>query len=224
MEIAMSDRSHRDAQQREAVEHRIRAHCEAGDRERAAILMLESFGGEIFRFVVSRLRDDDAASEVFSQFTEDLWRGLGGFRWQCPLRVWSYKLARHATSRHIAAARKRRAREAPLSDAGSLSQIRDKVRTETLVAMRTEAKDRMAELRERLPLDDQSLLMLRVTRNLSWKEIARVMIDPAEGDELSERELEQGAARLRQRFQVVKDKLRTMAAEVGLTAERDGER
>jgi RNA polymerase sigma-70 factor (ECF subfamily) len=87
--------------------------------------------------------------------------------------------------------------------------------------MRTEAKNRIAELRERLPVDDQTLLLLRVTRNLSWKEIARVMIDPAEGDEPSEREIDQGAARLRQRFQVVKDKLRAMVKEVGLTAERD---
>jgi hypothetical protein len=33
--------------------------------------------------LLSRLRDQDG-SEVFSQFTEDLWRGLHGFRWECP--------------------------------------------------------------------------------------------------------------------------------------------
>jgi RNA polymerase sigma-70 factor, ECF subfamily len=221
----MSDSIDRGAQERAGVERRIRAHWDAGDLEQATTLLLESYGGEIFRFVMSRLRDDDAAGEVFSQFTEDLWRGLGGFRWQCPVRVWSYKLARHATSRYIVVARRRRAREAPLSDAGSLSEIREKVRTETLAAMRTEAKNRMAELRERLPIDDQTLLLLRVTRSLSWKEIARVMVDPAEGEEPSEREIDQGAARFRQRFQVVKDKLRLMASELGLTAaERDEEK
>ena len=219
----MSNPSDREAMRREAVERDIRAHCEAGDHDRAATVLLESYGGEIFRFVMSRLRDDDAAGEVFSRFTEALWRGLAGFRWQCPVRVWSYTLARHAASRYIADVRRRRAREASLSQAGPLSELREKIRTQTLVAMRTETKQQMAELRERLPLDEQTLLLLRVTRKMSWKDIARVLLDPSEGRELSEREIDQGAARLRQRFQVVKEKLRQMAREEGIVVGRDEE-
>jgi RNA polymerase sigma-70 factor (ECF subfamily) len=220
----MSHSSDREANQREVVEGDIRAHCQAGERERAATLLLESYGPEIFRFVMSRLRDDNAASEVFSQFTEDVWRGLEGFRWQCPVRVWSYTLARHAASRYIAEARRRRAHEAPLSHAGPLSELAAKVRTQTLVAMRTETKKRMEELRERLSVDEQTLLLLRVTRKLNWKEIARVLIDLPDGRDPTERELDQWAARLRQRFQAVKEKLRQMARDGEISVEREDEK
>jgi RNA polymerase sigma-70 factor (ECF subfamily) len=81
--------------------------------------------------------------------------------------------------------------------------------------MRTETKKRMAELRERLPVDDQTLLILRVTRKLNWKEVARVMVDAPDGTEVAEHDLDQEAARLRKRYQLVKEKLRQMALEGG---------
>ncbi|MFW5740517.1 MAG: hypothetical protein ACOC1F_09140 [Myxococcota bacterium] len=36
--------------------------------------------------------------------------------------------------------------------------------------MKTEVKDRMRQLRAQLPVDDQSLLVLRVDKGLSWNE------------------------------------------------------
>ena len=203
----------------ETIERTIRAFCDAGDRDQAATFLVQSYGREIFRFLLSRLDDEHASSEVFSQFTEDLWKGLAGFRWQCPARVWSYTLARHAASRYIADARKRRAREAPLSRAGPLSALEQKIRTATLSAVRSEVKSRFAELRDRLPLDDQTLLILRVNRRLGWKEIAQVMTDPEEGaDSPSDAVLDREAARLRKRFQLVKQKLRDMATEADASA------
>jgi RNA polymerase sigma-70 factor (ECF subfamily) len=203
-----------DPNDRETVERQIHALCSAGDRDKAATLLVESYGREIFRFLLSRLRDDDATAQVFSQFTEDMWRGLASFRWECSSRVWSYTLARHAASRYIADARLRRGREVPLSRAGPLSELEQKIRTQTLAAARTESKSRVAELREKLPLDDQTLLILRVNRRLDWKEIARVMID--QNESVTEHALEKDAAKLRKRFQAVKEKLRKMAEEAGL--------
>ena len=210
-----------DPTEREIVEQKMRALCDAGEQDRAATLMVQTYGPEIFRFILSRLRDDDATSEVFSQFTEDLWRGLAGFRWQCTARVWSYTLARHAASRYIKDARRRRGRESPLSRAGPLSEIEQKVRTQTLAIVRTEVKSRVAELREKLPLDDQTLILLRISRKLDWKEIAQVMLD--EKGEPTDRALDKEAARLRQRFQAIKEKLRKMAAEEGLGGPPGGE-
>jgi hypothetical protein len=68
-------------------------------------------------------------------------------------------------------------------------------------------------LREQLPVDEQTLLILRVNRQLRWEEIAQVMlfdsvVEPAE--------LKVGAARLRKRFQIAKEKLRRMALEAGI--------
>ena len=65
-----------DTEFRSAVEAEIAAHCSAGDKQRAATRLLEAYGQELFRFLVSHLRDRDAAEEVFSRFTESLWRSL----------------------------------------------------------------------------------------------------------------------------------------------------
>ena len=201
-------------EEREALEQRIRVLCEAGDRKRAATLLLEGYGREVFGFLVSRMRDRDAASDVFSQFSEDLWRGLEGFRWQCSARVWSYTLARHAASRYIDEARRRRGRNVPLSRAGPLSEIVEKIRTGTRAGARTESRSRIAQLRESLPVDDQTLLILRVNRKLGWREIAQIML--RDGETSGDDDLEREAGRLRKRYQLAKDKLRQMAVEQGL--------
>jgi RNA polymerase sigma factor (sigma-70 family) len=203
-----------DVEQHAALEQQIRALCDTGDKKKAATLLLEGYGRELFGFLMSRLRDDDAAREVFSRFTEDLWRGLDGFRWRCPARIWSYTLARHAASRYIQETRRRRAHQVPLSRAGPLSEIEQKIRTATLTLARTETKSRMARLRERLSVDDQTLLILRISRKLSWKEIAQVMLH--EGEVVEDSVLEKEAVRLRKRYQSAKEKLKEMVLEEGV--------
>jgi RNA polymerase sigma-70 factor (ECF subfamily) len=196
--------------ERDALEQHIRAYGEAGDRERAAITIIEGYGHEVLGFLVAHLRDRDAASEVFSQFTEDLWRGLPSFRWQCSARTWSYALARHAASRYLKASRRRRRRQVSLSRVGPLSEIEARVRTATLTGARTTgSRIRLVEeLRQSLPPEDQTLLILRVNRKLGWKEIAQVMV--YEGHVVADAVLEKEAVRLRKRYQLAKDKLRRM--------------
>ncbi len=200
---------------REALEQQIRRHFDAGDMKRAATSLLEGYGREVLGFLIARLRDRDAASEVFSLFTEDLWKGLAGFRWESTARVWAYALARHAASRYIGDAQNRRKRNVPLSHAGPLSAIEQKIRTATLAAARTESRSRIAQLRETLPAEDQMLIILRVNRKLDWREIAQVMVGNAAGP-LSDADLTKEAARLRKRYQLAKDRLRKMAEEAGL--------
>jgi RNA polymerase sigma-70 factor (ECF subfamily) len=200
--------------ERDALEEGIRAYWQTGDKKRAATALLEAYGRELLGFLIAHLRDRDAAAEVFSQFTEDLWRGLDGFRWQCSARVWSYTLVRHAMSRYIKDLRRRRGRQVPLSRAGPLSEIEQKIRTATLAADRSEARSRLAQLRDTLPPDDQTLLILRVSRKLGWKEIAQVMVH--DGELVSDAVLEKEAVRLRKRYQLAKERLRRMAQEQGL--------
>jgi RNA polymerase sigma-70 factor (ECF subfamily) len=204
-----------DAAHRDALEARIRMHFDAGDEKQAATTLLEGYGREVLGFLITRLRDRDAASEIFSQFTEDLWRGLDGFRWQSTARVWAYTLARHAASRYLRAAHKR-PRNVPLSRAGPMSAIAQKIRTSTMTAFQTESRSRLAQLRENLPAEDQTVLVLRINRKLDWKEIAQVM--SSEGNVVDDEELAKEAVRLRKRYQLAKDRLRRMAVEQGIVS------
>lgn len=209
------------ADDRPALEAQLRALCDAGDKQRAATLLLEGYGREILGFLIVRMRDESAASDAFSIFAEDLWRGLPGFGWRCSARVWAYTLARHAASRYLRDARRRRARNLPLSAAGALSQIEQQVRTETRSAARTEKRHRIAQLRERLPADDQALLILRIDRKLAWAEIAQIMLHA--GEVTADAVLQQEAVRLRKRYQAAKSRLRKLAIEAGFSVP-DGER
>jgi RNA polymerase sigma-70 factor (ECF subfamily) len=204
-----------------AVESEIRAHCLAGERQQAATRLLETYGRELLRFLISHLRDRDAAEEVFARFTESVWRSLDAFRWQCTARAWCYALARHAALRYLEEVRRGRRRQVPLSESGALAEIADRIRTETRTSARTETKHRIAALSDRLPEDDRMLLMLRITRNLEWKEIAQIMASADE--ELPAKMLEREAARLRKRYQLAKDQLRKMAREEGLYRSRTEE-
>ena len=62
------------------------------------------------------------------------------------------------------------------------------VRMTTLPFLRTEMKDRFAQIRNSLAERDRSLLVLRVDRGMSWKDIAIVLSFEHDGDEMLERE------------------------------------
>jgi RNA polymerase sigma-70 factor (ECF subfamily) len=200
--------------ERAALEQRIRARLDAGDKQAAATALLEGYGREVLGFLVGRLCDRDAAAETFSLFTEELWKSMDTFRGDCSARVWAYTLARHAASRYIADAQKRRQRHVPLSRAGPLSAIAEKIRTGTLPEARTESRSRFAQLRDSLPVEDRTLIVLRVGRKLDWREIARIMTQDASA--VADGALDKEAARLRKRYQLAKDRLRRLAEEQGL--------
>ena len=192
------------------LEPRIRSLLEEGDYRAAATLAVEGYGPEVFGFLVAFARNPRDASEIFSQTCEDLWIGLPRFERKCSMRTWMYTLARHAAARFRRSPHRRPGRHVALSD---ISEMAIRVRTETLRFLRSEAKDLFAPIRDSLGQDDRMLLVLRVDRGMSWKEIARVLA----GDE-DEEALDRAAARLRKRFQLVKDEIRARAQEVGLLA------
>ena len=179
----------------------------AGDTKGALAEAVDAYGAEVYGFLVSRLRDEDAAGDALAQTWEDLCASIGAFEWRCSMRTWMYKLARSA------AARERRGRggqgDVPLS---AVSEVAEQLRSRTRDYLRTEVKDGFSALREELPPDDQTLLILRVDRGLSWSEVAEVLSDGDPDDD----ERARAAARLRQRFKAIKEQLRTRAIEAGL--------
>jgi RNA polymerase sigma-70 factor, ECF subfamily len=192
----------------------IREAWERGNFEQAATRLMQCYGPEIQGFLAAFLRHPTAAAESFSIFAQDLWLALPNFSWRCSARGWAYTLARNAARRHAKSEKRRRARHVPLPE-GLLSEVAAQTRTRTDLYVKTDIKTKMQELRQRLPAEDQQLLILRVNRQLSWTEIAMVLAD--DGLSASAAELEREATRLRKRFQLAKERLRALAREEGLT-------
>jgi RNA polymerase sigma-70 factor (ECF subfamily) len=191
------------------LEEHLQALREAGDLRAVATATIEAYGPEVLGFLVTLLRDEYEAQEAFAQACEDLWAGLDRFEGRSSLRTWFYVLARHA------AARLRRAPDRRVERRVALSEIADlaaSVRAATLQHLRTDVKDGVAAIRAALSEEDRALLVLRVDREMSWNEIACIV----EVEATSEEALIRSAARLRKRFQLVKEEIRTRAREAGL--------
>ncbi len=203
-----------ETERRAEVEAKVREACDAGQLCDAATLAIESYGPEILGYLVAVTRNEADAGEAFAMFSEDLWRGLEKFRWEASLRTWAYTVARNAMHRMLRDPHRRVERRIPLSQSPEAQNVALRVRTQTLPYLRTEVKDRVAELRRELDPEDQTLFILRLNRKMSWNEIASIM--GAEG-ELDDTERKRQAARLRKRFERAKEILRDKAREHGLT-------
>src|ERR1700754_4925291 len=81
------------------LDERIRSLLVAGDIGQATTVALRALGPEVLGFLSGALGNDDAADEVFSTFSERLWRSLNGFEGRCSLRTWTYVLARRELGR-----------------------------------------------------------------------------------------------------------------------------
>jgi RNA polymerase sigma-70 factor, ECF subfamily len=180
-----------------ALETRLRA---LGPSE-AAEQLLRGYGGEVYSFLVSTLRDTGDADEAFSMFCEDVWRGLPNFRGASSYRSWTYQIARHAAYR-LKRGDGRRNKRTTLDDGDAAERLAVEIRTTTAAFLKTDVKDKFRALRDVLKPEDQELLLLRLDRELEWNEIAEI--------------LEEDAATLRKRFERLKDKLRVLAEKAGL--------
>jgi RNA polymerase sigma-70 factor (ECF subfamily) len=189
---------------RAALEVELAAKLAARDFAGAATLALRGYGAEIYSLLSSLHRAHHDADEAFSIFCEALWKGLPGFAGRSSFRTWAYTVARHASCR--LRERDRGAREV-LVTSSAFEEMALAVRTASRSRLQR-AQTQMQKLRETLPPDDQLLLILRVDRELDWKDLARVMNEDGTLDEAA---LARESARLRQRFQSIKERLRELA-------------
>lgn len=158
--------------------------------------------------------DREAAHEAFAMFCEDLWSGLPKFGWRCTAQGWAYTLARNAGRRH-AKALKKGGRHTPIT-ASKASVLAAKVASTIEPYLQSDFKDRVEQLRERLAPEDRLLLLLRSGRQLPFRDIAFVMDESLNEPEPDEQAVAREAARLRKRFQTVKETLRELARDEGL--------
>lgn len=191
--------------ERAELETSIVAAIRGGRFDVAATNAIKGYGPEIYGLLASIHKERQDADDVFSLFCEKLWKGIPRFEGRSSLRTWAYTVAWSASSRFRT--QKAARRFEVLNTSSEISALAIQVRTDTLSRMRNERRSRLRELRQTLPIDDQLLLVLRVDRELDWKDLARVMNPDTELDDTA---LTRESARLRQRYKAVKDRLRDL--------------
>lgn len=187
-----------------ACEAKVRELLERGDVPAARTEAIRCLAPEVLGYVRAMMRSEDDAGDVFSQFAEDLVRGLPAFRWESSLRTWAYRIAYHAAARLARDPYRRRGQRFETTMA---SKIAEEVRRSSVLRQDLR-QEQLAALRAGLDPDERTLLILRVDRKLAWREVAEVLA-------------EQGSppvdeAALRQRFERIKKKLARKAREAGL--------
>jgi RNA polymerase sigma-70 factor (ECF subfamily) len=186
------------------LEPRILALLDAGDLSGSATEALRGYGPQILGYLTAVMRDEDDAHDVFSQFAEDLWRGLPGFRRESSVRTWAFRLAWHAASRYARDPYRKRHRPILTTEA---SKIAEQVRSTMSTYAPGGRADRLLKLRESLDKEEQTLLILRVDKAMPWEDVAEVL--RADGEPAT-------PAALRKRFERLKEKLGRLAREQGL--------
>ena len=186
------------------LEPRILALLAAGDLSGSATEALRGYGPQILGYLTAVMRDEDDAHDVFSQFAEDLWRGLPGFRRESSIRTWAFRLAWHAASRYARDPYRKRHRPILTTEA---SKIAEQVRSTMSTYSPGGRADRLLKLRESLEPEEQTLLILRVDKAMPWEDVAEVL--RADGEPAT-------PAALRKRFERLKEKLGRLAREQGL--------
>lgn len=173
---------------------------------------LRDYGAEIYGWMIASLATETEAADAYAVFCEELWRSLARHQGRCSLRTWCYMLARHCVARTIEGRGRPRA---SLSDAPSSLLVAPAA--ESLPGyLRTDVKQSVRALREQLDPDDQTLLVLRVDKDLGWRDISLVLL----GDAASDTELARHAATLRKRFERVKERLRQLVTAPATAAAR----
>jgi len=188
------------------VDAQLRVLIDAGEIDRATADALRTFGPELIGWLSSILPSEADAHEAFSWMSEELWKSLRRWDGRCSMRTWCYMLARHATVR--IRGQPRRQHELLVSQVPSIAHAVTHV-WNTSRANAAQVQDVYGEIRRMLDDEDQTLLVLRVDRNLAWRDIAIVLL----GEGAADAEVTKKAATLRKQFERVKERLRTLASE-----------
>ena len=187
----------------EKLEQELGALIAAGKSEAAATAAIRGYGPQVLRYLRSILGDDEDAREAFSQFAENLWRGLPEFRGAAPFRIWAYRIAWNVACdlrKHPWRSRRERLATAEATRiAATVASSSD----ERLERRRQE----LQALREALSIDDRALAALRIDQGLSWAECAEVL---SRGGRTVK------ANTLTKRFERIKERLGALARKRGL--------
>ncbi|MCB9556947.1 MAG: sigma-70 family RNA polymerase sigma factor [Deltaproteobacteria bacterium] len=177
------------------------------DLSALATQAVERYGPEVCGYLAALTEDRELARELWADVMGELWQSLPGYRGDCSLRTWMYLLARRRLQRYFSNGVRHRGR--PLSQVGDCSALVVRERSATAPFLRTDVKDRVRHLRSKLTREEQELLILRIDRRLSWRDIALIEAPVALAD--APKALDRRCAQLRKQFERTKARLRRLA-------------
>ena len=200
-----------DGSRPEALEQQVRRCIEAGDATGGLALWLRTMGPRVLGFLSVLMKSEPDAEEAFAVTCERLWRSLPSFRWECSLETWTYVIARREAARLRRGARRH---DQGRITSSALDRVVQNITSQSRRGAYSERMKVLERLREELREDDRVILLLRLDRGLAWDEIALLFLSEAAGRSLDERRRE--AARVRKRFQTIKDRLAARVRAEGL--------
>ena len=165
----------------------IREALERGDPREAAAALASAYGHELHGWLTASYGAADA-SEIYGDVMLRVSAAISGFRGDSAARTWLYQVARNEARQALRRRRRTRAVFTPLDRHPSAEE------RPASEGQREDRDARVAALRARLSEEDRSLLVLRIDRGFSYREIASMAATGAD-DAAPER----GAARLRRR-------------------------
>ena len=183
---------------------------EQGDHNGAVELGLQQHGPEIYGYLITLLRSEDDASDVYQEFCIKLLRSMERFQFRCAFRTWAYRLAHNEAMSFLRGPE--RWRRTRLSSHGEANLQAASARSRTTI--RTEHRDRYLRLKERLEPQEQAVLTLRVDRKMPYREIVEILTEET-GKPLS-------VANARQIMSRTVRRLKRWAAEEGLRPGGEG--
>ncbi len=187
----------------DTLEGRVATLRARGDHSAATAAILRELGPGLCGYLIAVLRDENDAQDVLADVAVHVLTALPRFRGDSTVKTWTYRIAWRTAMRHRHDPGRRRAIELRSSLAEELAA---EARQSTAIYRRTTTLAWLERIRAELTPADQSLLTLRLDRDMSWGEVAQVM---GVGSTAV------AVAGLRKRYERIKDRLRK-------AAERDG--
>ena len=172
----------------------------AGEAARGAGILFRHLGPEIAGYLAASCRDGETAREAYARTQEATLRGLSAFDGRASLRTWLYVVAR---SQLVLVLRDDARRSRRLTPLDHHPEARERAATPATPPPSASRLDELRRLRAMLSDEDREILVLRVERDLSWDEVARVFAGEAAEPPVLRRE----AARLRKRFQAIRERV-----------------
>jgi RNA polymerase sigma-70 factor (ECF subfamily) len=149
-------------------------------RDEAFRRLFDLYSSRLYHFFTRRGFPHQECLDLTQETFLGIYRGMGTYRRDASFETWLFKIATNAYRKRLrwGAAEKRGAREVPLEDAddgGPVERIAAAVPAPAEELLRKERSRLLRQAIDRLPEQMRKCLVLRIDRELRYKEIAVLM-------------------------------------------------